>query len=140
MSNERYGRSFVQELIDDDRGEEALEAAVAAVAEKPAHAAAHFDHALALELLERGRESVAAYEQALACNVAERSVESFVLDDAYISALIEVAQAAPAKADKLALVARYRAHAAGGAHLAEVAEWEARFAGLAPSLLDKTRD
>ena len=140
MSNERYGRSFVQELIDDDKGEEALEAAVAAIAEKPKFAAAHFDHASALELLERGPEAIAAYEAALACNVAERSVEGFVLDDAYFSALIEVAQATPAKTDKLAMVARYREHAPAGAHVKEVAEWEARFAGLAPSLLDKTKD
>ena len=140
MSNERYGRSFVQELIDDDRGEEALEAAIAAVAEKPKHAAAHFDHALALELLERGPEAIRAYENALGCNGAERSVEGFVLDDAYFSALVEAAQTLQATADKLAMVARYREHVAGGAHVAEVAEWEARFAGLAPSLLDKTKD
>lgn len=140
MSNERYGRSFVQELIDDGKGEEALAAAQQVVAEKPNHAAAHFDHASALEALERGAEAVPAYEQALRCNALERTVESFVLDDAYFSALVEVAQTLGEKPEAMAMVARYRTHAPHGAHLGEVPEWEARFAGTAPSLLDKTRD
>ena len=140
MSNERYGRGFVQELIDDGQNEEALEAAVEALAEKPNLASAHFDHASALEALERGAEAIPSYEAALRLNIEERTVESFVLDDAYFSALVEAAQSLASKPEAVAMVARYRTHAPSGAHLKEVPEWEARFSGHAPSLLDKTKD
>lgn len=140
MSNERYGRSFVQELIDDGRHDEAVEAAAAAVAEKPHHAAAHFDLAAALEANDRGIEAIPAYEAALFCNAKERSVESFVLDDAYFSALVDAAQATGSKPEAVTMVGRYRAHAPLGSHLGEVSEWEARLSGRAPSLLDKTKD
>lgn len=140
MSNERYGRSFVQELIDDGRSDEALDAAEKAVAERPKQALAHFDLASALESLDRGADAIPAYEAALECNLVERTVESFVLDDAYFSALVDAAQALGAKADAVKLVGRYRDHAPSGAHSSEVSEWEARLAGRAPSLLDKTKD
>lgn len=140
MSNQRYGRSFVQELIDDGETEQALEEADKAVSERPEQALAHFDRASALEALERGADAIPAYEKALACNDNERTVEGFVLDDAYFSALVEAAQLLGSKPDAIALVSRYRTHAPSGAHLGEVAEWEARFAGRAPSLLDKTKD
>lgn len=137
MSNERYGRSFVQELLDDGNEEEALAAAEREIGDKPEAASAHYDHALVLEALERGEEALAAYERALSCNQRERTVEGFVLDDAYFSALLDVAQTKGRAG--LEIVARYRVHAPDGAHLSELGEWEARLAGRAPSLLDKTK-
>jgi tetratricopeptide (TPR) repeat protein len=138
MSNQRYGRSFVQELLEDGREDEALTAAEQAVQEKPTFAAAHFDLGSVLEALGRTHDALGAYEAALLHNARERSVESFVLDDTYFSALIDAAQAA-GTTDGPRILARYEEHAKDGGHASEVGEWMARLRGHAPSLLDKTR-
>lgn len=137
--NERYGRSFVGELVDAGDFDEAVTAASELIDQDRGTAELHFERARAYEGLEDFARALPDYERAIALNDHAKLVDRFVLDDAYFSALLDAAERAADKPAAVALVDRYAQHAKEGGHHAEAREWRARMAGVAPSLLDKTQ-
>jgi tetratricopeptide (TPR) repeat protein len=133
-----YGRSFASKLIQDGKYAEAVEAATKAIAaeeEDPEH---RLDRATALVELSRPAEALADFESALALDEAANVLETDFVDDAYFSALLEVARA-EAVTDGVARLAHYLEVLPDGRHKKDVTDWQKRLRGELPSEFVKRR-
>ena len=134
----QYGRSFASKLIQDGKYADAVEAATKAIAaeeEDPEH---RLDRATALVELGRPAEALADFESALAFDDNANVLETDFVDDAYFSALLEVARG-EAVADGVTRLARYLDVLPKGRHTKDVSDWQKRLRGELPSEFVKRR-
>lgn len=137
----RYGMSFAKKHIEDGDYEEAVVAATKDIEQGTGGPEPLFDRGTAHELLEAYPSAVSDFEQAIKMNQVAKELDPFVLDDAYFSALVAAAreEAKTDAARAVATIGRYRELLPKGEHVAESHDWQKRFGGEMPSLLDKTR-
>jgi tetratricopeptide (TPR) repeat protein len=140
-----YGRSRIGKLIQEGRYDEAVSWATQALATDPGDLEARVERAQALSALGRYAEATVDLEQALVLDDGSGELDIDQLDDAYFTALLEVAReratvSLDAGADELS---RYAAVFAPprGQHHADVDLWTRRIRGqVPPTLIIKERD
>ena len=136
-----YGRSKAAKLIQEGRYQEAIEAATAAFAAEGSDASALFDRAAAHTALGQHDDAVADLEAALAADAGTGELDMDLVDDAYFTALLEVARQGNVGAAGAAGLDRYRQVLPRGQHHGDVTTWQKRLRGeLPPSVIVKERE
>jgi tetratricopeptide (TPR) repeat protein len=124
-------KTFARELIESDRLEEAIDAALAQMREDPASPEPYLDRGEALDLLGRHDEAAADFERAFALDRAVGILSDDDLDDRLFEALRQwsdkLATTEPARA--ATILERYRATFPSGRHQADVDRRLARLSG-----------
>jgi tetratricopeptide (TPR) repeat protein len=142
MGSGRYGRSFADKLIEEERYEEALVAADKALRLDEEDSSACADRGTALYHLGRFEESVAAYEKAIELNRESAGLDEDQLDDSYYESLRAFACAAHEAGDAARaakILDTYVDHAPTGKHKDDRTKWYEIFRGEAPKVITRPR-
>ncbi len=123
--------SFAAKLIEQGKYDEAIVEATKLADKAPDDPVPLVDRATAYEYLERYGDAVADYERALLLDQTAEVLETAVVDDSYLNALVNAATEASkqSKADGDKLLDQYRATLPDGQHHDEVVEWRKRLQG-----------
>jgi len=120
-------KTFARELIESDRLEEAIAAAVKHMEEDAASPEPYLDRGEALDLLGRHEEAAADFERAFALDRAVGVLSDDDLDDRLFEALRQWADDDAPRAAQI--LARYRETFPSGRHVADVDRRLARLRG-----------
>jgi len=134
----QYGQSFASKLLQAQKYDEAVTEATRAIGLEEDDPENYLDRASALVELDRAAESIADFIRALELDQEVHVLETDFVDDAYFSALLDVARKGEVQAGVKTLET-YLGTLPKGRHVADVHDWQRRLTGELQSEFVKRR-
>jgi len=134
----QYGQSFASKLLQAQKYAEALAEATRAIGLEADDPENYLDRASALVELDRSAESIPDFIRALELDEEVHVLETDFVDDAYFSALLDVARKGAVDAGVQTLQT-YLTTLPAGRHVSDVRDWQRRLTGELQSEFVKRR-